>query len=151
MVIISKTRRLVVYVDPVSLLFSVGLGTLAVCYRRPHWWQTLVDGLVASVVLAICLGLQRVTRRRGEELERWTIFGRRRVKAKRVFLGVTTGRGSVNFSLFLGKAMEPVDPSILVTSYGAYGLARPLRVARQLADVLDLPEPRLAPWLQAPP
>jgi hypothetical protein len=151
MVIVSKSRRLVVHLAPVSLLFTVGVCAIAVGYRRPHLWQTLIDCLLAIVLLAVVLGLQRVVRRKGDELEVWTVLGRRCIKAKRIFLGVTTARMSVDISLFLGKSMEPVDPSIMVASYGAYGLSGPLRVAGRIADALDLPEPRLAPWLQAPP
>ncbi len=103
------------------------------------------------MALAVGLRLQRVVRRKGDELEVWTVLGRRRVKAKRVFLGVTTGRTSVNISLFLGKSMEPVDPSIMVASYGASGLAGPMRVADRIAEALNMPEPRLARWLRAPP
>jgi hypothetical protein len=151
MVIVSKSRRLVVHLAPISLLFTVGLCAVVVDYRRPHLWQTLIDCFLSSVLLAVGLGLQRVVRRKGDELEVWTVLGRRRVKAKRVFLGVTTARSSVDIRLFLGKSMEPADPSIMVASYNASGLAGPLRVAGRIADVLDMPEPRLAPWLQAPP
>ena len=151
MVFVSKSRRLVVNLAPVMLLFTVAAANVASQLRRPHLWQTLIDYFLASVLLAAALGQQRVARRRGDELEVWTVLGRRRVKVKRIFLGVTSGRGSLNICLFLGKSMDPVDPSIMVASYGAYGLARPLRVAGRIADALDLPEPRLAPWLQVPP
>jgi len=53
--------------------------------------------------------------------------------------------------VYVWRPMEPVDPSIMVASYGAYGLAGPLRVAGRIAGALELREPRLAPWLQAPP
>ena len=153
MVFVSKSRRLVVHLAPVMLLFGVAAGAFVLHFRRPHLWQTLIDYLPGAVARAGGLGLQRVVRRKGDELEVWTVLGRRRVKAKRVFLGVTTERMSVDIALFLGKSMEPVDPSIMVASYGAYGygVAGPMRVAGRIAEALDMPEPRLAPWLRAPP
>jgi len=150
MVIVSKARCLVVHLAPEMLFLGVAVSGILVHFRRPYLWQTVIDYFFGCLALAVGLGLQRVARRKGDELEIWTVLGRRRVKAKQVFLGVTMARSSVNISLFLGKSMEPADPSIMVASYSAFGLRRPLRVARRIAETLDLPEPRLAPWLEPP-
>lgn len=143
MVIVSKSRRLVVHLAPVMLSFAVAASAVVITYRRPHLWQTLVDCVLSSVLLAVGLGLQRVVRRKGDELEVWTVLGRRRVKAKRVFLGVTaagTRNGlSIDIKIFLGKSMHPWEPSILVAS----DPTPPLAVAQRIAEVLDMPEPQL--------
>jgi hypothetical protein len=127
----------------------VAFATFVVLHPRPRLWQSVIEYVVASVLLAVGLIEQRVTRRRGDDVDVWRVIGRRRLKAKRVFLGVTTERSSVDINLYLGKSMEPIEPSIMVASYNNYGLARPLKVAKRIADVLDLPEPRVAPWLQS--
>jgi hypothetical protein len=148
MVIISKSRRTVVHIAPLVLLVAVAFATFVVLRPRPRLWQSIMDYVIASVFLAVGLIKQRVTRRRGDDVDVWRVIGRRRLKAKSVFLGITTGRSSVNISLFLGKSMAPVEPSIMVASYGACGLAYPLQVAKRIADALDMPEPRVAPRLQ---
>jgi hypothetical protein len=150
LVLVSKKRHLVIQVDLMLPAFTILLCTVAVlCPTLSNrLWQLIVEGLALCVFLAASLSLQRMVRRVDDELEIWTVLGRRRVKAKRVFLGVTVGGGarggpSINIKIFLGKSMHPAEPSILVAS----DPTQPLAVARRIAEALDMPEPQVDPSL----
>jgi len=149
MVLVSKKRHLVMQVNVALPAFTVLLCTVAFLYPKPtdRPWQLIVYGLISFIFLAASLSLQRMVRRVDDELEIWTVTGRRRVKAKRVFLGVkaaaTRGAASTNVELFLGKSMHPAEPSIRVAS----DVAPPLAVARRIAEALDMPEPQVDPSL----
>ena len=150
MVIVSKGRRLVVQFSPILLLFALCWTYVILFHDRPHKLPLLLGSVLSSVLfLAVALSFQRAVRRIGDDLEVWTVLGRRRLAVKRVFLGVTTGFRSVEIALFLGKSMEPTEPRVSVASYSALGLGRPLRTAKRIAEALELPAPRLAPWLEA--
>ena len=142
MVLVSKKNHLVVHVELVLPAFTIPICAVTLLYER--LWQRLVCGVISFTFIAASVGLQRIVRRVGDELEIWTVLGRRRLKAKRVFLGVkTSGRGFVDVALFLGKSMHPAEPSILVASQ----VAPPLAVARRIAEALDMPEFQVDPGL----
>ena len=149
MVLVSKKRHLVMQVNVALPAFTVLLCTVAFLYPKPtdRPWQLIVCGLISCIFLAASLSLQRMVRRVDDELEIWTVLGRRRVKAQRVFLGVraavTRGGSSVNIKIFLGKSMHNAEPSILVAS----DASPPLDLARRIAEALDMPEPQVDPSL----
>jgi hypothetical protein len=149
MVFVSKKRRLVIQVELLFPAIAFLFCGVPVFCRKPsdRPWQLIVYGLILCVFLAAALDAQRVVRRVADDLEIWTVLGRRRVKAKRVFLGVTRGGGrgwpTVDVSIFLGKSMHRVEPSISVAS----GSSLTLAVARRIAEVLDMPEPQVDPSL----
>ncbi len=145
MVLVSKKKHLVVQVELVLPAFTIPICAVAVLYER--LWQRIVCGVISFTFIAASVGLQRIVRRVGDELEIWTVLGRRRVKAKRVFLGVkaaaTRGASLTNVEFFLGESMHPAEPSIVV----AWHVAPPLAVARRIAEALDMPEFQVDPGL----
>jgi hypothetical protein len=152
MVFVSKRRRLVIHIAPIVFVFAIGWSVVLIFYARPHGLtQTLVSVLSSCLFLAVALSLQRMVRRVGDHLDVWTVLGRRRLPAKRVFLGITSKRRSIEIALFLGKTMEPTEPAVPVASFPSLGLDEPRRAASRMADVLDMPQPRIAPWIEAGP
>ena len=147
--LISNKRHLVIQVDLMLPAFTILVFIVAVLCPKPsdRPWMLIIEGLALCVFLAASLSLQRMVRRVDDELEIWTVLGRRRVKAKRVFLGVTVGGGrggrSINIEIFPGKSMHRTEPSILVAS----DPSPPLAVARRIAEALDMPEPQVDPSL----
>jgi hypothetical protein len=154
MVFVRKQRRLVVHVQPLLLAFAVAwvVGTLLI---EKVGVGLILSGALAILILAIVLSLQRIIRRVGDDLEIWTVFGLRRLKVKQVYLCVvshTGGKGGATIDVELrhGKTFAPLQQSTMVSTHLALGLATPIRVAKQIADALDMPEPQLAPWLSPP-
>jgi hypothetical protein len=154
MLVTEPRRRLVIHVQPLLLAFAVAwmVGTFVV---ETDVVRRIVGGALAILILAIVLSAQRIVRRVGDTLEVWTVFGRRRLKVNRFFLGIvthTSGRGgaTVDVELREGRAFDPLAPATMVSTHLALGVARAMRAGRQIAAALDMPEPELAPWLSAP-
>jgi hypothetical protein len=154
MLVVRQRRRLVIHVQPVLLAFAVAwmVGTFVV---EADGIRRLVGGALAILILAIVLSAQRIVRRVGDTLEVWTVFGRRRLQANQVFLGVvthTSGRGgaTVDVELREGRSFDPLAPATMVSTHLGLGVARAMRAGRQIAAALGMPEPELAPWLSSP-
>ena len=154
MLLVNRSRRRVVQVPVDWLASAIAFGVpLAFVPGRGLW----TNWIFPAIFVFLALATFRVAKRAEKHIVVWGVFSRKTFLVKKTVLGVLTrpsaGGGSINVELMVGAEVTPDAEAMSLARYMPLGISRAMRDARRISEALDLPPPRLAPWLppETPP